>query len=253
MAKGDLASSVTSGLVTIAALAGAAWVIGFEINPMTMLWIGIIFSIVAVAARRGADLEVGFVVIGGALLLAVNEYLLPDIVSEAFAPFHQALMLVTGIDLSEIEPITMTIVLVSFVFVMIYLRYRISGEKKFADTTTDKTLAELANYARRYITIGRLAVFFAISVIALFMSEIAELSGAVGELMAGAPVVVSNLWAIFLGFTALDGEIPMIGEVPFFVDVTATGFFILGLMGLLLAVASRWSSSGPLNQFITNR
>lgn len=253
MAKSSMRSVIASGVVVIAAFSMIAWLLGFPIDATTVFVLSILFAGVAFAARRGADLQVGFVVIGIGILLVINEYLLPQIVSEAFSPIHGIWMAITGINLGEIEPLRLTILIVAGVFVMIYLRVRLSGEKKFANTAADKTLAELANYARRYISIGRVTVFFLFSILVLLMSQASELLGEIGNVMAGAPVIVSNLWAVFIGFAALDGELPGIGEVPFFVDIGATGFFILAVIGLAIAVATRWESSGPLSQMVKNR
>lgn len=253
MAKGDLMSSVTSGAIVLVVFGLVAWALGYSFDVMTLAWLLGIFGVVALAARRGADLEVGFVIIGFSLLLVANEYLLPGIISDAFSPVHQVWILITGIDLSEIEPLSAFIVLTAFVFAMIYLRVRISGEKQFANTAADKTFAELANYGRRYISIGRLAVFFVFSVILIFMTETAQLLGEVGNAMASAPVVASNIGAIAVGYIAIDGNIPGVGEVPLLADAFATLFLVITVLFLGLAIASRSDSSGPLSQFVSNR
>lgn len=253
MAKGDVASSITSGAIVLVVFGLVAWMLGFTFDVMTMAWLLGIFGVVTLAARRGADLEVGFVIIGASLLLIVNEYLLPDIVSDAFAPMHQAWIFFTGIDLSQVEPLSAFIVLTTFVFLMIYLRVRISGQKRFANTAADKTFSELSNYGRRYISIGRLAVFFVFSVVLIFMTEAGQLLGEVGNAIASAPVVASNIGAIAVGYVAIDGSIPGIGEVPVIADAFATLFLVLSLALLGLGVASRADSSGPLSQFVSNR
>jgi hypothetical protein len=249
----DFRDVIVAGIVSLAAVLALLFLFGVTLALSQVVWLVFGFIILGFLVRRTTDLQIGFILIGFGLLLTINEYFVPDIVSEALNPVYQIWVYITGIELAKIEPLRLTILIALFVTVMIYIRLRLSGEKKFADTTADKTFAELNRYARRYITIGRLFVFFLFSIALLFMNQLAELLGELGGVLADAPVVSSNVFAILSGYFALGGDAPVIGTVPLLGDLTAIELLVLLVGVLFLAAAVKYSSSGPLSRALRQR
>lgn len=249
----DVQSAVVAGTVSLLGFVGLAFVLGVQFSIRQVGWL--MFGMVAVGflAQRTGEISVGLSVITVALALVVVEYAVPGFVVSAFNPILGPVQSITGIELSSIDPLQFFILTVTFVVVMVWLRIRLSGKKKFVDTTTDLTLKEIGRVWQTYVTVTRIVFLFLLSLVAVVFVNAGQAVGEVGNLMAEAPYFASSGLITIFGWLTHGGSLPIVGGIPFLKDISPVGWLFIAGLVIFAAAASREGSSGPVSQFLRRR
>lgn len=131
------------------------------------------------------------------------------------------------------------------------IRYR--GDAKSLDVIADRTFERLSRYAETYFDIGRLFVFFLVTLVTLLLISIANFAGQVGDIASQFPSEIATMITGLAGYLSLGGTLPFVGGIPIIGDLTAAEFAFLVIVVLLVAAAVKGRGSGSLSQFIRGR
>lgn len=246
----ETAQSILIGSIALVSVSILLLTFGVEIAPEQFALFLFAFASLGFVVRSSTDVSIGFTLITLGIIAVLAEYVLPGFITQPLTPFVDVMSLVLGVNVAEIDAWKFFVLSVAVVTIMLALKFRIVDKRVFPDTITDYVLAQFARYLDRYITIGRLVVLFAFSGLVIFLEQTAQLTGAIGTQMAEVPLVVSNLTTLLAGYLSLGGTLPVVGTLPLFGELTAAGFLVFALLVIGVAAAARWSSSGPLTQFL---
>jgi hypothetical protein len=234
----------------------AAVVFAFDV-PITMSGF-VVFAIVVAGlsylSKQTGDVTIGFVLVSTGIIALLVEYVLPGAIVEPFEGPAAAVVSWIGFDpFKYIEPFPFFVLSIAATAVIIALRIRISGERKSSRPITDLVLKEFQRYFDNYANIARLIGVFIFGLIFILLQQSAELSGNIGDLVAQAPLVASNIVVAVSGFLSLGGDLPIIGDLPLIGALTAAEFAIFAIAVIFVAAAVKWQGSGPLSQFLKSR
>lgn len=258
MAKSSALSDIdpwatfVSGAVAFAAIYIVLFAIGVDISSDLAMWMFFGFIAIGLVVKNTTDFTVGFALTTVAIIVALTT-LLPRWVSEPFDPLIDAFEGWLNIEIGAIDPLGFGVIAIVFTFLMIVARVRLTGKKKKARTTIEVALRDMALYVRTYMTVGRLVILFASTSIVIALQQSAQVLGIVGGVVADVPLVASNAVTAAIGYMSLGGELPFIGSIPPFNDLTAAGFAVVAIIAIAIAAGIKWDGSGPIAQFLRNR
>lgn len=145
------------------------------------------------------------------ILLFVAQYLVPNVVAEAFMPVFR----LVGIEPRPLDSVQALILAFAAVIAYWAVQYRAGSGPRNADTIasyifggTGGRTGALPRLIGRYLTITRLVFGFTFILVTLALGEGGGLAAQAVSLLSEAPVVASNLLAIVMGFLGLGGSVP---------------------------------------------
>jgi hypothetical protein len=242
--------AIISGLVTLGGVILAVSVLpGLTVAGLlttnfqfTLLLVGF-FMFLTYFTQQTGQLSFTFALASIALLLLINHFLLPSWISDLFQ-WEQWL----GISLPAFDAVDFTVL--AFVVITLYwiVMTRLTGKAKKPETIADRVGKNYVNLFETYGSLARIVAITLAGVWFVLLAQAAGLLGQFGDILAQAPFVSSNLFVGIVGFDALGGTIPIIGELPIVGDIGPTGWFVLVIVVLGLAAASEYDTSGPLSR-----
>lgn len=252
MAQNDVRDAVIGIVAVTVFTAIVVWIYDIPASPTrAIVFIGAL-SALGIVARSTVDYTVGFILFSLALIALVVEFIIPSRIVRPFQGIAAAINGMLGFDIfSYINALDFAILTFAFVTGLMMVRIWITpGDRQFLDTVVDKIFRQYAVWFDRYVSVGRLFLLLFIGFIVIIMEQAALLTGTIGDIMAQAPVVVSNIFAFLAGFLSLGGELPFIGTIPLLNSLTATEYAMIVGAVLFLAVATHWGGSGPLAGYL---
>lgn len=247
----DFAEVAISGLLALALVSAVLWAFNIPIQTGEGVLLVFLFFALSFGVRRSLDISVGFGVITLALLYLLANTILPTLIVRPFVNLLDRIEGIFGLAIfPKVGPVAFFVLAVTFVAVMIAIRLRVTGKRKFTRTIADSVLKEFGRYVDAYLNVGRLVILFSFGAVVLTLRQSVQLFGEIGNIAAEVPFVSANLFTGIVGFDALGGSVPIIEDIPLFGDLTPEGWLVLVVLVLGLAAATRWDSSGPLSRFL---
>jgi len=123
------------------------------------------------------------------------------------------LQAVSGV-VSSVGPLTLALTVAIIIVAWWAVTSRFGERSDDMASETAMTVEEKAeDFAREWFSVGRAIALGAVSIGFFALSEAGTFLGEIGNLGAEAPVVVSNVVTVALGWTALGGTVPVIGPL----------------------------------------
>lgn len=202
--------------------------------------LGVAVVVIYVVTTSGQTLSIPFWLTAPTLLLAVVQYLFPDIVTAAFDPVLNFF----GLSVGPFDGLQLVILGFGATLVYWVIQFRAGGGANNADSVFSYIAGgeggrqgALPKLVGQYFTIGRLAVGAGFAITALLFVEGGNLAGRVVGILGDAPLVASNLATAAFGYLALGGDVPSFlawipGVEPLAASIgaTPTTFLILSLV-----------------------
>lgn len=246
--------NIIAGVVSFSFVALIVWAFGLDVGIYQFAGMLTVILALGWISRNTADLTVGFIILSLAILYLLIDLLAPTFLTEPFGVFIAQFESLVGFAPSDVPPWALFVITLVFVPLMIGFRMRATGKAKKLPTIIDRTSRRLARMVQAYATIGRLVALFIFAAAVIVLEQGAELAGQIGNVVAEAPFIASNIVVGLSGYLSLGGGLPYIGTLPLLGDMTRPVTFAAFVITVLaLAAAVRWEGSGPLNQFLDRR
>lgn len=235
---------LVAGAVVAAMMWGLGGVFGLSgTQAFAFALVMVVAGWVVASSSRELSFAFAFVTMAGVLTIYA---LLPADVQQA-TPIPEVLQAL-GLDgtLGAFDAIKLasTALLATFVYWVVTLRAGGGPQRPetvftgIFGTGEGERKGKATQLVETYITFTRVGVGFFVFGVVTLASEVGNLSGILVSFLSEAPVVVSNVVTIVLGWTAMGGELPVIGDVSF-LGVGPAGWLLISAAILLVAVGTR--------------
>lgn len=185
--------------------------------------VGVSFTLLFITATSRSDLSYPFVLSLFALLALVWS-MLPASLQGAFPVefFTRLLGLEGTIEANPLSAIQLAVTTFIAIFVYWVVTIRAGSGPKNPNTVLRAILGtgegerkgKLTQLVEEYVTIGRMVVGFGLIFVVFLFRQGGELAGVIGNVLAQAPFVSSNLAAGIVGWFALGGRISGLEWIP---------------------------------------
>lgn len=219
-----LSDAITDNLaypVAVLTATALAWSAG-GLFGLTQMQTGValvaLLTSVYIVWTSQSELSIPFFLSLTAVTALVVEFLLPGVVTEPIVGVLEQL----GLTFETFDVVSFAVLITLTIIVYWLVQIRAGTGPKTASATwqrlvgsgTTNRKGKLTKLADEWITVGRLTAGFALGVGYLLASQIAQLSGEAGAILAEAPVVAANLGGIVLGFLSAGGEVTGLASIP---------------------------------------
>lgn len=226
----------------------------------TMAVVGVFFTFLFITWTSQSELSFAFV-FSAVGVLAIVWGLLPSSVQRLFPidAIAGVLGLSGVLQASPLDAIQLGVM--SFLVVLVYwiVTIRAGGGPKGASTVAGAILGtgagerkgKLTRLIEEYVTIARLVAGLVLISGVFVLSQAGELAGVLGNVMADAPFVTSNIVTGIVGWFALGGRVTFLGGIPFIgpplqstinaIGISPGGWALLIIVMIGAAAAVRYS------------
>lgn len=243
-------SELTQAALAVIGIAVGTFLLGNFIGFGTALTLFVVLAVGAAITSRIGGFSIPFALSAVAVVLVVGQFL-PTWATEPFTIFGVLFEQVTGLPVRQIDAVEFAVITAGVIGLMWVLDIRIfsafrrsSGRPEAVnpDKVANRLVARVEGFAEDWFNISRAFVFLAFSLVVLALGVAAGLGGDIAaEWLAEAPVLAAGVFNWLVGFLALGGEVPIVGDWPVIgpiLDVLAglgaTGWLLLA-GGLLAA------------------
>lgn len=248
-------SELTQAALAVIGIAVGSFLLGNFIGFGTAMTLFVVLAVGAYITSRIGGFSVPFALSAVAVALVVGQFL-PAWLTEPFTIFGALFEQATGLSVRSVDPVRFAVLTAGVIVLMWILDIRIfsafrrsSGRPEAVnpDKVANRLVARIQGFVEDWFNIGRAVLFLGFSLLALGLVALAGLGGDIaGEWLAQAPVVAAGVFNWAIGFLALGGEVPVVGDWPIIGGIFsavgglgATGFLLLTGSILVAAVVIR--------------
>jgi hypothetical protein len=221
-------------------------------NRQLAVGVAVLLVLIYVVATSQEELSVPFWLTFVPLVVIAVQFLIPDLVADAFEP---VLVAIGADSIGPLDGVELFVWGLIGTVAYYVIQARAGSGSNNADTIAGKVIGtgrdggkgSLTKLASEYVTIGRLIVGFGVALVAILASQGGQLSAEAASFAADAPVVLSNLVAGVAGFFAVGGSapdylawIPGLTEIGgWFASLSPTAYLFLVLLVLAVGYGAR--------------